>query len=108
MFDLLTSLHQGNISVDEWYNAVHTQVCVAKYPQETANILHCGTFWFFLKDEEFVSKSINDSGIDLYKFPASKVRQLAKKIEASKATAKHIKHIASDPQVAQINLMRHQ
>ena len=65
-------------------------------------------FWFFLKDEEFVSKTINDSNIDLDKFSTSKVRQLAKKMESSKVTARHIKQVASDPQVAQINLMRHQ
>ena len=35
-------------------------------------------FWFFLKDEKFVSKTINDSNIDLDKFPASKARQLRK------------------------------
>ena len=107
-FDLLTTFHQGNRSVDGWYNAVQVQVCLAKYPQETADILHCDIFWFFLKDEEFVSKTINDSSIDLDKFPASKVRQLAKKMKASKETAWHIKQVASDPQAAHINLMRHQ
>ena len=54
-------------------------------------------FWFFLKDEEFVSKTINDSNIDLDKVPGSKVRQLAKKMESSKATARHIKQVASAP-----------
>ena len=107
-FDLLTSFRQGNRSVDEWHNAVHAQVSLARYPLETAIILHRVTFWFFLKDEEFVSKSIDDSNIDLEKFPASKVRQLAKKMEASKDITHHIKQVASDPQVAQINLMRHQ
>ena len=63
---------------------------------------------FFLKDEEFVSKTINDSNIDLEKFPASKVRQLAKKMQSSKSTACHIKQVVSDLQVAQVNLMRHQ
>ena len=87
---------------------MQAQVSLAKYPQETENILHCDTFWFFLKDEEFVSKTINDSNIDLEKFPASKVKQLAKKMEASKVTGHHIKQVASDPQAAQINLMRHQ
>ena len=53
-FDLLTSFRQGERSVDEWYNAVQTQVAVAKFPQETAKILHRDIFWFFLKDEEFV------------------------------------------------------
>ena len=52
--------------------------------------------------------TINDSNIDLEKFPASKVRQLAKKMESSKVTAWHIKQVASDAQAAQINLMRNQ
>ena len=71
-------------------------------------MLHFDIFWFFLKDEKFVSKTINDSSIDLDKFPTSKVRQVAKKMEASKAMAHYIKQVPSDPQVAQINLMRHQ
>ena len=75
---------------------------------ETDKILHWDIFWFFLKDEEFVSKTINDMNIDLNKFTASKVRQLAKKMESSKATTRHIKQEATDPQVAQINLMWHQ
>ena len=77
-------------------------------PPETAKILLRDIFWLFLKDEEFVSKTISDSNIDLDKFPASEVRQLAKKMESSKVTARHIKQVASDPQVAQINLMWHQ
>ena len=55
-----------------------------------------------------VSKTINDSIIDLEKFPASEVRQLAKKMEASKAMACHIKQVACDRQAAQNKLMRHQ
>ena len=104
-FDLLRSFQKGNWSVDEWYNAVQTQVALAKYPPEATKILHRDIFWFFPKDEEFVSKTINYSSIDLDKFPASKVRQLEKKIESSKVTARHIKQGACDPQVAQINLM---
>ena len=107
-FDLLTSFRQGSRSMDEWYNAVQAQVNLAKYPPETAKIQHHDIFWIFLCDEEFVSKTINDSNVDLEKFPASKVRQLAKKMESSKATACHIKQVASDSQAAQINLMRHQ
>ena len=104
--DLLTSFRQGNHSVDEWYNAV--QVSLGKYLPETASILHRDIFWFFLKDEEFVSKTINDSNIDLEKFPANKMGQLAKKMESSKSTARHIKQVVNDPQVGQVNLMRHQ
>ena len=94
--------------MDEWYNVVQVQVNLAKYPPETAKILQRDIFWFFLHDEEFVSKTISDGSVDLEKFPASKVRQLAKKLESSKATAHHIKQVAGDPQAAQINLLRHQ
>ena len=45
---------------------------------------------------------------DLKKFPASKVRQLAKKMESSNSTTRYIKQVASDPQVDQVILMRHQ
>ena len=55
-----------------------------------------------------MSKTINDSSIDLDKFPTSKVRQLAKKMEAPKATAHHMKQVASNSQATQSNLMRHQ
>ena len=64
---------------------------LAKYPSETASILHQDIFWFFVKDEEFVSKAINDSNINLEQIQASKVRQLAEKLESSKSTAHHIK-----------------
>ena len=46
--DLLTRFCQGNKSVDEWYNAVQVQINLAKYPLETAKILHQDIFWFFL------------------------------------------------------------
>ena len=107
-FDLLPSFRQGNMSVDEWYNAVEAQINLAKYPAETAKILHRDMFWFFLRDEDFLSKTINDSNIDLEKIPASKVRQLSKRLESSKSTARHIKKMSSDPQTTQVNLFRHQ
>ena len=107
-FDLLTCFRQGSRSVDEWYNTVQAEVTLAKHPLETAKILHRDIFWFFLRDEEFVSRTISDGSIDLEKIPASRVRQLAKKLESSKATAHHIKQVAGDPQVVQINLLRHQ
>ena len=80
-FDLLTSFRHGDMSVDEWYNAVQAQINLAKYLTETAKVLHRDIFWFFLRDAEFVSKTINDSNIDLEKYPASKVRQHAKRLE---------------------------
>ena len=74
-FDMLTSFCQGECSVDEWYNAVQAQINLARYRQEMARILQRYIFWFFLKDEDLVPGTINDSNIDLDKFPASKVRQ---------------------------------
>ena len=47
-FDLLTSFHQGNCSMDKWYNMVQAQVNLAKYHPETAKIMHRDIFWFFL------------------------------------------------------------
>ena len=77
---------------------------LAKYTPETAKTLHRDIVWFFLKDEEFVSKTINDSNIGLHTFPARKVRQLAKNVESSKVTARHIKQMTSDPKAAQLIL----
>ena len=50
------------------------KVNVAKYPPETAKILQRDIFWFFLGDEDFVSKTISDGSVDLEKFPASKMQ----------------------------------
>ena len=105
-FDLLTSFRQGDMSVDEWYNAVQAQINLEKYPTETAKISHRDIF--FLRDEEFVPKTINDSNNDLEQIPASKVRQLAKRLESSKSTARHIKKMSSEPHATQVNLLRHQ
>ena len=104
-FVLLSSFHRGDRSVDEWYSGVQAQVSPGKYPQETENILHHDIFWFFLKDEEFVSVTINDSTTDLDNLPASKGRQHAKEMGVWKATVWHIKQVASDPQASQINMM---
>ena len=107
-FDLLTNFRQGDKSVDEWFNAVQAQINLCNYPSETASILQRDIFWFYLRDEEFVSKTLNEGCADLQQYPASKVRQLAKKLESSKATARHIKQATSNAQAAQINLLRHQ
>ena len=55
-----------------------------------------------------MSKTLNEGCADVDLYPASKVHQLAKKLESSKATARHIKQATSNPQAAQINLLRHQ
>ena len=107
-FDLLTSFHQGNKNVNKWYNAIQPQVNLAKYPPEAAKILHRDIFWFFMKDEDFVTKTINEGNVDIQKFPASKIQKLAKKMESFKATAKHIRQVAGDLPVAQMQLMQHQ
>ena len=51
---------------------------------------------------------INEGKVDIQKFPASKVCQLAKKMESSKAMAKHIRQVAGDIPAAQVQLMHHQ
>ena len=61
-----------------------------------------------MKDEDFVSRTINEGSVDLEKFHVSRVHHLAKKLESSKATARHIRQVVHDPQAAQINLMHHQ
>ena len=53
-------------------------------------------------------KGINEGNVDIQKFPASKVCQLVKKMESSKATAKHIRQVAEDLLAAQVQLMQHQ
>ena len=54
-------------------------------------ILTKDIFWFFMLDTEFIAKTINDRNTDLAQYSAAKVWQIAKKLESSKATAKHIK-----------------
>ena len=61
-----------------------------------------------MKDEEFVSKIINEGSVDLDKFPTSRVCQLPQKMESSEATERHIRKVAGDPQTAKINLIHHQ
>ena len=104
-FDLLTSFRQGNCSVDEWYNAVQAQDSLAIYLPETAKILHRDIFWFFMTDEEFVSKTINEGSVDLEKFLASRVHQLSKKMKSSKSTTRYIRQVAVDLKAAQIYLL---
>ena len=77
-------------------------------PKEQPRLYIVKSFGFFLHDEEFVSKTINDCNVDLEKFPARKVRQLAMKMESSKATVCHIKQVGGYPQAVQINLIKHQ
>ena len=56
----------------------------------------------------YLNVSWNEGSVDLDKFPASKVCQLAKKYESSKATVRHIKQVAGEMQATQIHLMRYQ
>ena len=98
-FNILMCFRQGNHSIDKWYNAVQVQVNLTKYPLERAKILHRDIFWFFLKDEDFVSRTISDRSIDLDKFPASRAWQLPKKLKSSKATMRHIKQVSGSPRL---------
>ena len=55
-----------------------------------------------------MSRTISDGSVDLDEFPASRVCQLAKKHESSKATVRHIRQVSREPQATQINLLYHQ
>ena len=107
-FDLLTTFQQGNRSIDDWYNAVLAHISLCEYPEETAAILTRDIFWFFMADNEFIAKTINEGNTDLEQYPAAKVQQMAKKLESSKATAKHIKqHTSSTQGATQVNVLQH-
>ena len=78
---------------------------LTKYPQENVNILHCDIFWFLLKDEEFVSKTINDISID---FVQAKSGSLQRRWRLQRP-----QHITSNmlqvtPKQPKSTLMRHQ
>ena len=53
-----------------------------------------------MSGNKFIAKTINEGNTDLAQYPAAKVQQMAKKLESSKATAKHIK-------TAHIKYVRH-
>ena len=72
-FDLLTSFQQGNRSIDEWYNAVQAHIPLCEYPLETAAILTRDIFWFFMSDNEFIAKTINEGNTELAQHPVAKV-----------------------------------
>ena len=59
-----------------------------------------GTFsGFYMRDNEFIAKTINEGNTDLAQYPAAKVWQVAKKLESSKVPAKHIKQHTSSMKV---------
>ena len=72
-FNLLTTFWQGNRSIDEWCNAIQVHIPLCEYSQETAAILTRDTFLFFMTDNEFTAKTINEGNRDLTQYPAAKV-----------------------------------
>ena len=91
-----------------WYNVVQVHIPLCEYPPETAAILTRDIFWFFMTDDEFIAKTINEGNRDLAQCPAAKVQQMVTKLGSSKATAKHIKqHISTMQGAVQINVLRH-
>ena len=65
-------------------------------------------FGFSCGRRTLFQKTINEESVDLNMFQASKVHQLARKYESSKATARHTNQVAGEMQATQIHLMRHQ
>ena len=67
------------------------------------------SFGFFLKDEEFVSKMNQWGKCGPWQVSSKQgVHQLARKMESSNVTARHIKQVAGDPQASQFKLMCYQ
>ena len=61
-----------------------------------------------MTDNEFIVKTINEGHTNLAQYPAAEVQQMAKKLESSKATAKHIKqHTSSMQGATKINVLQH-
>ena len=61
-----------------------------------------------MTDNEFIAKTINEGNTNLEQYPATKVWQMAKKLESRKATAKHIKqHTSSMQGATQVNVLQH-
>ena len=53
----------------------------ATNPHETAQILQREIFWFFLNNESFISRTLDEGHVSLMNFPARRVRQMAKNLE---------------------------
>ena len=103
---MLTTFRQGSKSTDKWYNVVQVHIPLCDYPPETAAIFTRDIFWFFMTDNGFIAKRINEGNTDLVQYPV--LGMMAKKLESIKATAKHIKqHMSTMQGAAQINVLRH-
>ena len=72
-FNLLTAFWQGNRSIDKWHNAVLVHIPLCEYPKETAAILTRDIFLFFMTDNEFITKTINEGNTHLAQYPAARV-----------------------------------
>ena len=57
---------------------IQVHIPFIEYPPETAAILTRDIFWFFMTDNEFIAKTINDGNTDLVQYLAAKVWQVAK------------------------------
>ena len=94
-FDVLTSFRQGNLSVDEWYSAVQAQVSLAKYPPESASILHRDILWVFLKMR--VCLQYHQQFKYRFRQVSNKPGEVScQEDESSKSTPRHMKQVASD------------
>ena len=61
-----------------------------------------------MTDNQLIAKIINEGNTDLEQYPAAKVWQMAKNLESSKATARHIKqHTSSVQGSTQVNVLWH-
>ena len=98
-YDLLKQLKQGNKSCDEYYALLPNQLAPCQYLPETHNILERDVFLFSITDEQFMSKCITEET----NLTTADIHQWLKKLESSRATAKHITDGPSQGAINQVH-----
>ena len=87
------------------YDQVQKHLALCVYSQETTNILSRDIFSFALQDQEFLAKCLSEASIN---WTAIRIRQMAKKLEISRATSNHMGNQAASQPGGQISQFRHQ
>ena len=86
-FDLLTAFWQGNRNIDMWYNAVLAPIPSCQYPKEMTSIFTRNIFCFFMRDTEFITKTIQEGNTDLAQYPAFKCDRWPRSLNPAKPLA---------------------
>ena len=104
-YDLLKSFKQDGLTVDDWYNSVQKHLFLYEYPVENTSILSRDIFLFSLQDEEFFAKCMSQATTSR---STAKIRQMGKKLENRKTTAKHMRNQPKGQLQMHINQLKYQ